>query len=334
MKKLNTNNMKTVASLCWAYTGDVYFRPYKQHALVAFRPYGNLSIKEEYKQKKEAIKAISLEDFRVVTQCCYIYNMIVEHCSVTELRLNKDFFSISCYVGEEFFIIKSDKAHNLFIQHHQDMIDVLDDDAIIKFIKVLKIPSYEKSNKDYVLPMIKLMVKTFPEFAMYGGWGCINAVAKSRSLVFFNKGASGILQDNVTGYKAAATSWTKFLNLFKNIPFSCKEARITPEPLAQAERLYEVVERYGIFIEGFNIAKEVDPSTGKVRIWLNLIPVNAQAGNIIVALFDKHGDIRFRNDMGQEIPADKVAERLVAMANIRQVLFDTHFSLYKSGVTN
>ena len=38
MKKLNTNNVKTIASLCWAYTGDVYFRPYKQHALVAFRP--------------------------------------------------------------------------------------------------------------------------------------------------------------------------------------------------------------------------------------------------------------------------------------------------------
>lgn len=317
MKKLNTNNVKTIASLCWAYTGDVYFRPYKQHALVAFRPYGNLSIKDEYKQKKEAIKAISLEDFRSVVICCYIYNRLIEHCEVNEIRLNKDFFSISCKVRDENFIVKGDKEQNMFIQHHQDIIDVLDDEAIIKFVKVLKLSSYKHSNKDYILPMIKLMVKTFPEFVMYGGWGVINAVAKSRSLVFFNKDASGILQDNVTGYKAAATSWTKFRNLFKNLPFSCKEARINPEPLAQAERLYEVVEHYGIFIEGFNIAKEVDPSTGKVLVWINMIPVNAQAGNIIVALFDKHNDIRFRNDMGQEIPADKVAERLVSMARIR-----------------
>nr|DAO28781.1 MAG TPA: hypothetical protein [Caudoviricetes sp.] len=141
MKKLNTNNMKTIASLCWAYTGDVYFRPYKQHALVAFRPYGNLSIKDEYKQKKEAIKAVSLDDFPSVKQCCYIYNMIVEHCSVTEIRINQDFFSISCYVGEEFFIIKSDKDRNLFIQFYQDMIDVNYDKLIIKFIKVLKMPA-------------------------------------------------------------------------------------------------------------------------------------------------------------------------------------------------
>ena len=261
-----------------------------------FAPYGNLSIKDEYKQKKEAIKAISLEDFRSVVICCYIYNRLIEHCEVNEIRLNKDFFSISCKVRDENFIVN--------------------DEAIIKFVKLMKQTSYKHSNKDYVLPMIKLMVKTFPEFAMYGGWGVINAVAKSRSLVFFNKDASGILQDNVTGYKAAATSWTKFRNLFKNLPFSCKEARINPEPLAQAERLYEVVEHYGIFIEGFNIAKEVDPSTGKVLVWINMIPVNAQAGNIIVALFDKHHDIRFRNDMGQEIPADKVAERLVSMARI------------------
>ena len=316
MKKLNTNNVKTIASLCWAYTGDVYFRPYKQHALVALRPYGNLSIKEEYKQKKESIKDFPLDDFPVVKQCCYIYNRLIEHCEVTEIRLNKDFFSISCYVGEEFFIIKSDKAHNLFIQHKQDMIDVLDDEAIIKFVKVLKLTSYKHSNKDYVLPMIKLMVKTFPEFVMYGGWGVINAVAKSRSLVFFNKGASGILQDNVTGYKAAATSWRKFCNLLKNLPYSCKETRINPEPLAQAERLYEVVERYSMFIEGFNLTKEVFADAGKVLIGLTMIPVNAQAGNIIVAVFDEHGDIRFSNDIGTEIPANKVAERLVSMACI------------------
>lgn len=317
MKNLNTNNMKTIASLCWAYTGDVYFRPYKQHALVAFRPYGNLSIKEEYKQKKEAIKAISLDDFPSVKQCCHIYNMIVEHCSVTELRLNKDFFSISCYVGEDFFIIKSDKDGNLFIQFNQDIIDVNYDRLIIKFIKVLKLPSYKNSNKVYVLPMIRLLSKTFPEFVMYGGWGVINAVAKSRSLIFFNKGASGILQDNVTGSKEAATSWTKFTKLLKNLPFSCKETKFNPEPLAQAERLYEVVEHYEMFIESFNLAKIVDSDTGKVRIWLNLIPVNAQAGNLIVAVIDEEGDILFNNDMGREIPADKVAEILLAAANIR-----------------
>ena len=317
MKKLNTNNAKTIASLCWAYTGDVYFRPYKQNALVAFRPYGNLSIKDEYKQKKDAIKSISLEDFHSVKQCCYIYNMIVEHCSVTELRLNKDFFSISCYVGEEFFIIKSDKDGNLFIQFYQDIIDVNYDRLIIKFIKVLKLTSYKYSSKVYVLPMIRLMVKTFPEFVVYGGWGVINAVAKSRSLIFFNKGANGVLQDNVTGYKEAATSWTKFSKLLKNLHFSCKETKFNPEPLAQAERLYEVVVRYEMFIESFNIAKIIDSSTGKVRIWLNLIPVNAQAGNLIVAVIDEHGDIRFSNDIGTEIPANKVAEILLAAANIR-----------------
>lgn len=317
MKKLNTNNMKTIASLCWAYTGDVYFRPYKEHALVAFRPYGNLSIKEEYKQKKEAIKAISLDDFRSVVICCYIYNRLIEHCEVNEIRLNKDFFSISCKVRDENFIVKGDKEQNMFIQHHQDMIDVLDDEAIIKFIKVLKLTSYKHSNKDYVLPMIRHMVKTFPEFVMYGGWGVINAVAKSRSLVFFNRGASGILQDNVTGYKEVATSWTKFAKLFKNIPFSCKETKFNPETPAQAERLYGLTERYEMFIESFNIAKIIDSSTGKVRIWLNLIPVNAQAGNLIVAVIDEHGDIRFSNDMGTEIPTDKVAEILLAAANIR-----------------
>ena len=317
MKKLNTNNMKTIASLCWAYTGDVYFRPYKQHALVAFRPYGNLSIKEEYRNKKEAIKDFPLDDFPVVKQCCYIYNMIVEHCSVTEIRINQDFFSISCYVGEEFFIIKSDKDGKLFIQFNRDIIDVNYDRLIIKFIKVLKMPSYKNSNKVYVLPMIRLLSKTFPEFVMYGGWGCINAATQSRSLIFFNKGANGVLQDNVTGSKETATSWTKFCNLFKNLPFSCKETKFNPEPLAQAERLYEVVIRYEMFIESFNLAKIVDSSTGKVRIWLNLIPVNAQAGNLIVAVFDEHGDIRFSNDMGTEIPAGKVVEILLAAANIR-----------------
>jgi hypothetical protein len=308
--------MKTIASLCWAYTGDVYFRPYKQHALVAFRPYGNLSIKEEYRQKKEAIKDFPLDDFPVVKQCCYIYNMIFEHCSVTEIRINQDFFSISCYVGDEFFIIKSDKDRKLFIQFYQDMIDVNYDRLIIKFIKVLKLTSYKFSNKVYVVPLIRLLTKTFPEFVMYGGWGVINAASESHSLIFFNKGVSGILQDNVTGYKAAATSWSKFTKLFKNLPFSCKETKFNPEPLAQAARLYGLVERYEMFIEGFNIAKIVDVNTGKVRIWLNLIPVNAQAGNLIVAVIDEQGVIRFNNDMGREIPADKVAERLVSMARI------------------
>lgn len=317
MKKLNTNNVKTVASLCWAYTGDVYFRPYKQHALVAFRPYGNLSIKDEYKQKKEAIKTISLDDFLVVKRCCGIYNKLIENCEVNEIRLNKDFFSISCKVKNENFIVKSDNNQNLFIQHRQDMIDVFDDEAIIKFIKILKQPTYKHSNKQFVLPMIRVMIKTFPEFVLYSGWGTINAATETHSLIFFNKGASGILQDNVTGSKDAASSWTKFCVLFKNIPFSCKEAKINPEPLAQAERLYEVVERYSMFIEGFNLAKEVDPSTGKVLVWINMIPVNAQAGNLIVAVFDEQGDIRFSNDIGTEIPADKVAEILLAGANIR-----------------
>lgn len=317
MKKLNTNNMKTVASLCWAYTGDVYFRSHKEHALVAFRPYGNLSIKEEYRQKKEAIKDFPLDDFPVVKQCCYIYNMIVEHCSVTEIRINQDFFSISCYVGDEFFIIKSDKERNLFIQFYQDMIDVNYDRLIIKFIKVLKLTSYKFSNKVYVVPLIRLLTKTFPEFVMYGGWGVINAASESHSLIFFNKGVSGILQDNVTGYKAAATSWSKFTKLFKNLPFSCKETKFNSEPLAQAARLYGLVERYEMFIEGFNIAKIVDVNTGKVRIWLNMIPVNAQAGNLIVAVIDEQGDIRFSKDGEGEIPADKVAEILLAATNIR-----------------
>ena len=316
MKKLNTNNMKTVASLCWAYTGDVYFRPYKEHALVAFRPYGNLSIKEEYRNKKEVIKAISLDDFPVVKQCCYIYNMIVEHCSVTEIRINQDFFSISCYVGDEFFIIKSDKDHKLFIQFYQDMIDVNYDRLIIKFIKVLKLSSYKNSNKVYVVPMIRLLTKTFPEFVMYSGWGVINVASESHSLIFFNNGVSGILQDNATGSKEVATSWTKFTKLFKNLPFSCKETKFNSEPLAQAGHLYGLVERYEMFIEGFNIVKIVVSSTGKVRVWLNLIPVNAQEGNLIVAVIDEQGDIHFNNDMGRKIPADKVAEILLAAANI------------------
>lgn len=317
MKKLNTNNMKTIASLCWAYTGDVYFRPYKEHALVAFRPYGNLSIKEEYRQKKEVIKDFPLDDFPVVKQCCYIYNMIVEHCSVTEIRINQDFFSISCYVGDEFFIIKSDKERNLFIQFRQVIIDVHYEGLILKFIKVLKLTSYKFSNKVYVVPMIRLLTKTFPEFVMYSGWGVINAVTESHSLIFFNKGVSGILQDNATGSKEVATSWTKFAKLFKNLPFSCKETKFNSEPLAQAGHLYGLVERYETFIEGFNIAKIVDSNTGKVLIWLNLIPVNAQAGNLIVAVIDEQGVIRFNNDMGREIPADKVAEIILAAANIR-----------------
>lgn len=316
MKKLNTNNVKTVASLCWAYTGDVYFRPYKQHALVAFRPYGNLSIKDEYKQKKEAIKAISLDDFLVVKRCCGIYNKLIENCEVNEIRLNKDFFSISCKVKNENFIVKSDNNQNLFIQHRQDMIDVFDDEAIIKFIKILKQPTYKHSNKQFVLPMIRVMIKTFPEFVLYSGWGTINAATETHSLIFFNKGASGIFQDNTTGYKSAATSWTKFREFFKNVLFSHREKSINPEPfLAQAEGLYEVVKCYAMFIEAFNLAKVVDDA-GTVRIWLNMIPVNAQIGNLIVAAIDEQGNVRFDDDRGHEIPADKVAERLVSMARI------------------
>lgn len=316
MKKLNTNNMKTIASLCWAYTGDVYFRPYKQHALVAFRPYGNLSIKEEYRQKKEAIKDFPLDDFPVVKQCCYIYNMIVEQCSVTEIRINQDFFSISCYVGDEFFIIKSDKERNLFIQFRQDIIDVHYEGLILKFIKVLKMPSYEKSNKDYVLPMIKLITKTFSSFVMRVDFGVSKVDLGAFHLVFFNESANGVVHDIEEQMEITASSWTKFREYIKRIPVSFKERSFNREMMFQAERLYAEVERFSSLIECFVLIKDDYDDSG-YGVKVVFIANHAQAGQIITAFFNKEGNIVFVDNYKKEIPADKVAAHLLSQSYVR-----------------
>ena len=317
MKKLNTNNIKTVANLCWVYNGDVYFRPHDSHALVVGHPYGDLSLKDLYRERKADMSAMSLKDFPVVKKCCDIYNRLIELCEVAEIRLNEKFFSIFCCVDKEVFLVKCDEAQNLFIQFYQDIIDVADMEDVVKFIKLLKQPNYKNTNKTYDLAMIKLMVKSFPEFIMRVENGISKTTTRSHHFVFFNDGANGIVQHLPSGYMKTTTSWTQLCNQIKDIPFIYKEERVNQEQMAQAERLYREVERYEMLIEGFNFIRRVDTRNGETVIGVGLIGFNAKGGQLVIASFNEHGNIHFTNNFDQEIPFDKVAEYLVSKSFIQ-----------------
>lgn len=316
MKKLNTNNMKTVANLCWVYNGDVYFRPHDSHALVVSKPYGELSLKDLYRERKADMSAMNLKDFPVIKKCCDVYNRLIELCEVAEFRLNEKFFSIFCRVDKEVFLVKCDEEQNLFIQFYQDIIDVADIEGVVKFIKMLKLPNYKHTNKDYDLPMIKFMVKTFPYFIMRVEKGVSKTVAGSHHFIFFNDGANGIVQHIPSGYEEMATSWTQLRNRIKEIPFIYKEEGFNQEQMTQAERLYREVERYEMLIEGFNFIKRVDARTGKTVIGVGFIGINAQGGQLIIASFNEQGNIHFTDNFDREIAADKVAEYLVSKTSI------------------
>lgn len=316
MKKLNTNNMKTVANLCWAYNGDVYFRPHNYHALVVGHPYGDLSLKELYRERKADMSAMSLKDFPVVKKCCDVYNRLIELCEVAEFRLNEKFFSIFCRVDKEVFLVKCDEEQNLFIQFYQDIIDVADIEGVVKFIKLLKLPNYKHTDKTYDLAMIKLMVKSFPEFIMRVEEGVSKTITSNLRFVLFNNSANGILEHLPSNRQEITSSWTQFCNSIKEVSSSYKKEGFNQEEMARAERLYREVERFEMLIEGFNFIKRVDARNGETVIGVGFIGINAQGGQLIIASFNEQGNIHFTDNFDREIAADKVAEYLVTKSFI------------------
>lgn len=316
MKKLNTNNMKTVANLCWAYNGDVYFRPHDSHALVVSHPYGDLSLKELYRERKADMSAMSLKDFPVIKKCCDVYNRLIELCEVVEFRLNEKFFSIFCRVDKEVFLVKCDEEQNLFIQFYQDIIDVADIEGVVKFIKLLKLPNYKHTDKTYDLAMIKLMVKSFPEFIMRVEEGVSKTITSNLSFVLFNNSANGILEHLPSNRQEITSSWTQFYNSIKEVSSSYKKEGFNQEEMAQAERLYREVYRFEMLIKGFNFIKRVDARNGKTVIGVGFIGINAQGGQVVIVSYNEDGSIYFTDNFDREISADKVAEYLVTKSFI------------------